>query len=53
MTLLAKARQNRLIAIAVAAELRKRRTATELPVFKSRREADNLNRAPLARRQIA
>ncbi|QYK41637.1 MAG: hypothetical protein KF887_00370 [Paracoccaceae bacterium] len=48
MTLLAKARQNRLTAIAVAAELRKRRAAEAVPAFKSRRTADNLNHAPLA-----
>lgn len=53
MTLLAKARQNRLVAIAVAAELRKRRAGAQTPVFKSRREADNLNHAPMPRRQVA
>ncbi|MFN3972037.1 MAG: hypothetical protein ACK4L4_11785 [Gemmobacter sp.] len=53
MTLLAKARQNRLTAIAVAAKLRQRRNAEVMPVFKSRREAANLNHAPRALVRVA
>jgi hypothetical protein len=45
MTLLAKARQNRRIALAVRAALRGR-TPAAAPVFRSRREAANIDRAP-------
>lgn len=49
MTLLAKARQNRRIALAVRAALRAKTSApAPAPVFRSRREAANLDRAPLA-----
>jgi hypothetical protein len=47
MTLLDKARQNRLIALAVRAEMKKRRTASGDVLFRSVR-GDNLNRAPAA-----
>lgn len=53
MTMLAKARQNRVIAITLKAELAKRKAAAEQPVFRSRRQADNLDYAPIALRKSA
>ncbi len=49
MTLLIKARQNRLIAVAVKADRASRKDMAEnpAPVFRSRRGPDNLNWAPL------
>ena len=53
MTILAKARQNRVIALALKAELAKRKAAAEQPVFRSRRQADNLDHAPIGFRKSA
>ncbi|HMO71801.1 MAG TPA: hypothetical protein PKC84_09210 [Paracoccaceae bacterium] len=49
MTLLAKARQHRRIALAARAAQRSRPAApAQAPLFRSRREAANIDRAPLA-----
>lgn len=53
MTLILKARQNRLVALAVKSELAKRKAAAAQPIFRSRRTADNLNHAPLVLQKIA
>lgn len=53
MTLLAKARQNRVIALALKAELAKRKAAAAQPVFRSRRQADNLDYPPMSLRKSA
>lgn len=48
MTLLNKARQNRLVALAVKAELARRKddAAAQATMFRSRRTSDNMNWAP-------
>ena len=53
MTLLIKARQNRLVAIAVKTELAKRKADQAELMFRSRRVADNLNHAPLVLQKTA
>ena len=53
MTLLIKARQNRLVAIALKTELATRKTDQAQVLFRSRRVADNLNHAPLLLKKTA
>lgn len=53
MTLLAKARENRLAALARRAEMRTRERFLTVPMFRSRRGAANLDAAPAARRLTA